>query len=63
MDGNRTRQTEVLGLVGFEDRGAHQDAYTSPERTALANQTVHVAACATIFPESAEPSDCSAQPR
>jgi len=22
-----------------------------------------VAACATIFPESAEPSDCSAQPR
>jgi selenocysteine-specific elongation factor len=38
VDGNRTRQTEVLGLVGFEDRGAHQDAYTSPGRTALANQ-------------------------
>ena len=25
-DGNRTRQTEMLGLTGFEDRGAHQDA-------------------------------------
>lgn len=24
-DGNRTRQTEVLGLTGFEDRGAHQE--------------------------------------
>ncbi len=24
-DGNRTRQTEMLGLTGFEDRGAHQD--------------------------------------
>ena len=23
-DGNRTRQTEVLGLVGVEDRGDHQ---------------------------------------
>lgn len=23
-DGNRTRQTELLGLTGFEDRGAHQ---------------------------------------
>ena len=28
-DGNRTRQTEVLGLTGFEDRGAHQDTYAS----------------------------------
>jgi hypothetical protein len=28
-DGNRTRQTELLGLVGFEDRDAHQDAYAS----------------------------------
>ena len=28
-DGNRTRQTELLGLVGFEDRGAHQDTYAS----------------------------------
>ncbi len=24
-DGNRTRQTEMLGLTGFEDRGAHQE--------------------------------------
>ena len=24
-DGNRTRQTEVLGLTGVEDRGAHQE--------------------------------------
>ena len=24
-DGNRTRQTELLGLTGFEDRGAHQE--------------------------------------
>lgn len=23
-DGNRTRQAEDLGLVGFEDRGGHQ---------------------------------------
>jgi len=29
-DGNRTRLTEFLGHVGFEDRGAHQDAYASP---------------------------------
>jgi hypothetical protein len=29
VDGNRTRQTEVLGVVGFEDRGDHQAAYTS----------------------------------
>lgn len=28
-DGNRTRQTELLGLVGFEGRDAHQDAYAS----------------------------------
>jgi hypothetical protein len=28
-DGNRTRQAELLGLAGFEDRGAHQDAYAS----------------------------------
>ncbi len=28
-DGNRTRQTELLGLTGFEDRGAHQDTYAS----------------------------------
>ena len=28
-DGNRTRQTEMLGLTGFEDRGAHQDTYAS----------------------------------
>ncbi len=24
-DGNRTRQTEILDLTGFEDRGAHQE--------------------------------------
>ena len=24
-DGNRTRQTELLDLTGFEDRGAHQE--------------------------------------
>ncbi|GAA1825246.1 selenide, water dikinase SelD [Nesterenkonia flava] len=29
VDGNRTRQTEILGLNGFEDRGAHQDSDTS----------------------------------
>ena len=29
VNGNRTRQAEMLGLVGFEDRGAHQDADTS----------------------------------
>ena len=30
-DGNRTRQAEILGLTGFEDRGAHQD----PDATAF----------------------------
>ena len=30
-DGNRTRQAEMLGLTGFEDRGAHQD----PDATAF----------------------------
>src|SRR5690625_6748677 len=29
VDGNRTRQTEMLGLDGFEDRGDHQDPDTS----------------------------------
>ena len=24
-DGNRTRQTELLDLTGFEDRGDHQE--------------------------------------
>lgn len=28
-DGNRTRQAELLGLVGFEDRDTHQDADAS----------------------------------
>ena len=28
-DGNRTRQTELLGLTSFEDWGAHQDTYAS----------------------------------
>ena len=28
-DGNRTRQTEILGLTGFEDQGAHQDTDAS----------------------------------
>lgn len=28
-DGNRTRHTELLGITGFEDRGAHQDTYAS----------------------------------
>jgi len=26
---NRTSQTEILGLNGFEDRAAHQDGYAS----------------------------------
>lgn len=30
-DENRTRQTEILGLTGFEDRGAHQDTYASAD--------------------------------
>ena len=25
-DGNRTRQTEILGLTGFEDQGTHQES-------------------------------------
>jgi hypothetical protein len=25
VDGNRTRQTEILGFTGFEDRDAHQE--------------------------------------
>ena len=29
VDGNRTRQTEELGLNGFEGRGGHQAADTS----------------------------------
>jgi hypothetical protein len=29
VDGNRTRQAEILGFVGFEDRGDHQAADTS----------------------------------
>ncbi len=29
VDGNRTRQADILDLIGFEDRDAHQDAYTS----------------------------------
>src|SRR5699024_10184129 len=28
-DRNRTCQTKLLGLTGFEDRGAHQDTYAS----------------------------------
>ena len=28
-DGNRTRQTEILGLYGFEDRARHQTRYAS----------------------------------
>lgn len=35
-DGNRTRQTEILGLTGFEDRGAHQDTYASTALVRLA---------------------------
>src|SRR5699024_10835016 len=35
-DGNRTRQTEMLGLTGFEDRGAHQDTYASAAQTITA---------------------------
>lgn len=31
-DRNRTCQTELLGLTGFEDRGAHQDTYASIAR-------------------------------
>lgn len=38
-DGNRTRQTEMLGLTGFEDRGAHQDSDASVQ-----NPTVPVIA-------------------
>ena len=34
-DGNRTRQTEILGLTGFEDRGDHQE----PKRLRAANLT------------------------
>ena len=32
-DGNRTRQTEMLGLTGFEDQGAHQDTDASVGQT------------------------------
>lgn len=28
-DKNRTCQAKILGLTGFEDRGAHQDTYAS----------------------------------
>lgn len=28
-DKNRTCQTKILDLTGFEDRGAHQDTYAS----------------------------------
>lgn len=29
VDGNRTRLTEILGHIGFEDRGGHQTPNTS----------------------------------
>lgn len=35
-DGNRTRQTELLGLTGFEDRGAHQDPNASGDQPSRA---------------------------
>jgi hypothetical protein len=38
VDGNRTRQVERLGLAGFEDRGDHQDAYTSTSQACLTPQ-------------------------
>ena len=31
-DGNRTRLTEILGHVGFEDRGGHQAPLRLPRR-------------------------------
>src|SRR5699024_2138002 len=39
-DRNRTCQTKVLGLTGFEDRGAHQDTYASTTQSSrLGNMT------------------------
>lgn len=39
-DGNRTRQTEILGLTGVEDRGAHQDTNASTRNTSTNAHTV-----------------------
>ena len=36
-DGNRTRQAEILGLTGFEDRGDHQD----PDATVVQSSDRH----------------------
>ena len=46
VDGNRTRQAEIIGFVGFEDRGDHQVADTSLAATDQANVTARL--CAKI---------------
>ena len=38
VDGNRTRQTEILGFTGFEDRGAHQERVHLHAARALATK-------------------------
>jgi hypothetical protein len=35
-DGNRTRQAEILGLLGVEDRGDHQEPGRLHDATNLA---------------------------
>ena len=54
-DRNRTCQTEMLGLTGFEDRGAHQDTYASVcspytgiPRYRDTYQPLHSPRCATV---------------
>src|SRR5699024_9393180 len=52
-DGNRTRQTEMLGLTGFEDRGAHQDTYASAAQTITAGPA-RIWICWAALPDGAD---------
>lgn len=49
VDENRTRHTELLNINGFEDRGAHQDAYTSTINLADLTEEEHFKLLAYTF--------------
>src|SRR3954470_21756984 len=54
-DGNRTRQTELLGLTGFEDRGAHQDPDASKRMLTLPGSPSVVVASPTSLRSAGAP--------
>jgi hypothetical protein len=59
VDGNRTRQVEILGLTGFEDRGAHQDTFTSTSQAGLTPQIRHMATESALLAPDLQPVDCA----